>query len=121
MNKDANDDSGLEIFTPSKWFNLIELSTDKLCILCRKRGVCRRKGKHKLVEKTRRRLEQEVNIIDIVKRQRYFLMALKHLLPQMKRQQLLEKSSYLYFYPSPDEKKVDKIKTSASKVVPLND
>ena len=55
-----------------------------------------------MIEKARNKLDQEINIIDIVKSRRYISMALRHLLPQRKRQELLEKSQYIKIFPSSD-------------------
>ena len=69
-----------EHFTPDRFSNLKHLIMDKFCTFCRKRGICRKSSRLRLIAKTRKRLEKEVNIIDIVKWQRYFHMALRHLL-----------------------------------------
>jgi len=49
-----------------------------------------------MIEKARKALEKEVNIIDIVKSIRYFQMSLHYLLPQRKLEELKEKSRYIY-------------------------
>jgi len=41
-----------------------------------------------MIEEARHKLEQEVNIIDIVRSMRYFQTALRHLLPQKKLEEL---------------------------------
>ena len=56
-----------------------------------------------MIEKARNKLDQETNIIDIVKSQRYISMALRHLLPQRKREELLKKSGYVNIFQSDNE------------------
>ena len=49
----------------------------------------------------RDRLEKEMNIIELIKSQRYFARALKSLIPREKRLQLREQTRYLVV--DPDE------------------
>lgn len=53
-----------------------------------------------MIEQARMHLEQEVNIIDTIRSRRYFMMALRHLLPQAKRNELLSRSGFVKIYPS---------------------
>lgn len=90
--------------------NLKEYCFDTFVSSCckKKRGRCRKTQKARLIETARQRLEQEVNIIDIIKSRRYFHMALRHLLPQSKQEELLEKSRFVHIFPSnSDEGKSD--------------
>jgi len=77
----AKNSFDMELFSPSKTGNLKEFCQDFVGC-CR---MCRKTPRAKMIEKARIKLEQEVNIIDIVKTRRYFQMALRHLLPQKKR------------------------------------
>ena len=92
----AKNSGVMEFFHPTKYGNLKELCQDLV-------GCCRffrKSPRARMIEKARQTLEQEVNIIDIVKSRRYFQMALVNLLPQKKLEELQEKSRYFYIFPS---------------------
>lgn len=80
-----------QLFTPTKTGNLKELIIDTLrSFHCgRRRQACRKSRRARMIDRARKQLEKEVNIIDIIKSRRYFVMALRQLLPQKKREELL--------------------------------
>ena len=51
----------------------------------------------------RDRLEKEMNIIELIKSQRYFARALKSLIPREKRLQLREQTRYLVVDPDEED------------------
>ena len=55
------------------------------CIKC-----CKQNRREKAFEKARDKLEKEMNIIELIKKQRYFARAIKHLLSQNFRLELKE-------------------------------
>jgi hypothetical protein len=84
-----NSISAAEFFKPTKCGNVKELCQDTF-------GCCRKNPRARMLDKARQTLEQEVNIVDMVRSMRYFKMSLRHLISQKKRDELEENSRYIY-------------------------
>ena len=88
-----------EEIKPTRFLNLWEYLVDLLpsCLLCCRKTKTRRwRG----IDKARKIMDAELNIIDIVKSRRYFHLALKHLLSKHKRKELRDKSAFTEIDPS---------------------
>ena len=85
---------------PTKWLNLFEYFLDVVPerIKC-KCKFCNKSRSLRAVEKARERMEQEINIVHIVKSRRYFQRALRLLLSRRTREQMQKQSRYIYINP----------------------
>ena len=95
-----------KLIRPTRFCNLFDyvrdLIPDKLVACSRHccRHCCRKSRKQRGIEKARKILEKEVNIVDIVKSRRYFNEALIHLLSKEKRRELIARSQFTEVNPS---------------------
>ena len=96
---DANE---RDSFCSTRLGNLKELCRAVLGC-CPRFKNCYKSRRERGIEKARRLMEQEVNILDIVQSRRYILMALRHLLTNEKRQEFQTKSRFIFVDPSSDE------------------
>ena len=64
---------------------------------------CKLSRREVALNMARDRLEKEMNIIELIKSQRYFARALKSLIPREKRLQLREQTRYLVVDPDEED------------------
>ncbi len=71
-------------------------------LIPRSEKCCKLNRREIAMKKARQKLEQEINIIEIVKSWRYFSRAIHHLLPEKKREHFKERSRYIAIDPDSD-------------------
>ena len=100
----AEGNAAAEEIKPTRFLNLWEYLVDLLpsCLLC-----CRKTRRWRGIDKARKILDAELNIIDIVKSRRYFHLALTHLLPKNKRKELIARSAFTEVNPSDESDSSD--------------
>ena len=76
-----DDKYAAKFIDPTKWCNICEFMFDVIpsCLKC-KRCKCRKSRKMESVEQARVLMDEEINIVEIIKSRRYFNMALRALL-----------------------------------------
>ena len=92
-----------EFFKPELTTNLKEYWMDTMPekIVC-----CKRNRTQRGIQKALEALNQEIDIIELIKSRRYFKMALRHLLPPKVRMELKERSRYISVDPDAPETKI---------------
>ena len=67
--------------------------------ICGRFKYCKKNRNARAVERARTILEKEINIIDIIRANRFFYMAMWHLLSRAKQEEFLERSRYVKIDP----------------------
>lgn len=86
-----------DTFKPTRYGNTLEWIREKLPCLER---LCRKSRTQRGIEKARRKLTKEINIVDIVKFQRYYAMAMEYLLETKVRKEFRRRSKFIEIDPS---------------------
>ena len=92
-------------FKPSKLTNILDYLMDSLpqCLVC-----CKRNRDQEGLRMAIKELDEEIDIIEMIKSRRYFKMALRHLLPERLRMDLKQRSRYIMIDPEKEEKEANK-------------
>ena len=94
----ASQKDGTKMIRPTSYCNILEFFIDMIPIFCFCKGCSSKSVRMRRIEKARREMAKEINIVEIIKSRRMISRALELLLPESKLKELKESTEYFNIY-----------------------